>query len=108
MIALLAGADLWFLAAHGGAGDTAPAARLGLAALIALITVIGGRIVPAFTANWLAARQTPAVCPGPGVDRLALAVTGAAPVARVGWPAHPLTGCLTAGAGLANAFRWAR
>ncbi len=56
-------------------------ARLGLAALIALITVIGGRIVPAFTANWLAARQTPAVRLGPGVDRLALAVTGVTLVA---------------------------
>ena len=108
LIALLAGADLWFLAAHGGVGDTAPAARLGLAALIALITVIGGHIVPALTANWLAARQTPAVRPGPGMDRLALAVTGAALVAWVGWPAHPLTGYLAAGAGLANAFRWAR
>ena len=60
--------------------------------------------MPAFTANWLAARQTPAVHPGPGVDRLALAVTGAALVAWVGWPAHPLTGYLAAGAGLANAF----
>ena len=96
------------MAAQGGTGDTAPTARLGLAALIALITVIGGRILPAFTANWPAARQTPAVRPGPGVDRLALAVTGAALVAWVGWPAHPSTGYLAAGAGLANAFRWAR
>ena len=39
------------MAAQGGAGDTAPTARLGLAALIALIIVIGGRILPAFTAN---------------------------------------------------------
>lgn len=91
-MAPLAGADLWVLAAQDEAGDTAPAARLGLAALIALITVIGGRIVPTFTVNWLAARQTPAIRPGPGVDRLALAVTGAALVAWVGWPAHPLTG----------------
>ena len=93
---------------RGGAGDTEPAARLGLAALIALITVIGGHIVPALAANWLAARQTPAVRPGPGVDRLDLAVTGAALVAWIGWPAHPLTGYLAVGTGLANAFRWAR
>ena len=108
LIALLAGADLWFLVAHAGAGDTAPAARLGLAALIALVTVIGGRIVPAFTANWLAARQTPPTRLGPGVDRLALAVTAAALAAWVGWPDLPLTGYLAAAAGLANALRWAR
>ena len=92
MIALLTGADLWFLAAHGGKGDTAPAPHLGLAALIALITIIGGRLVLAFTANCLAARQTPAVRLGPGVDRLALVVTDATLVAWIGWPAHLLTG----------------
>jgi uncharacterized protein involved in response to NO len=31
--------------------------RLGLAAVIVLISVIGGRIVPVFTRNWLAKRQ---------------------------------------------------
>ena len=30
--------------------------RLGIAAVIVLISVIGGRIVPAFTRNWLTAR----------------------------------------------------
>ena len=30
--------------------------RLGIAAMIVLISVIGGRIVPAFTRNWLNAR----------------------------------------------------
>ncbi|MGB1006761.1 MAG: NnrS family protein, partial [Thalassobaculaceae bacterium] len=108
LIALLAGADLWFLATHASAGDSAPAARLGLAALIALITVIGGRIVPAFTANWLAARQIPTARLGPGVDRVALALTGAALAAWVGWPDAVLTGYLALGAGLVNALRWAR
>ena len=31
--------------------------RLGLAAVIVLISVMGGRIVPSFTRNWLAKRQ---------------------------------------------------
>jgi len=31
--------------------------RLGLAAIIALISVVGGRITPSFTRNWLSKRQ---------------------------------------------------
>jgi len=47
--------------------------RLGLAAVIALISVVGGRIVPSFTRNWLAKRQVQNVPPTPGkIDRAAL------------------------------------
>lgn len=61
--------------------------RFGIAAAIALIMLIGGRIVPSFTHNWLARR-------GPGrmpvsfsrFDAFALAGSGAA---LVGWIAVP-------------------
>ena len=46
--------------------------RLGIAAMIVLISVIGGRIVPAFTRNWLNARGTagmPPTCPHAGSPR---------------------------------------
>ncbi|MGP0061574.1 MAG: NnrS family protein [Beijerinckiaceae bacterium] len=49
--------------------------RLGLAAVAVLISVIGGRIVPSFTRNWLAKRQE-AELPTPhgAIDRAALGV----------------------------------
>lgn len=61
--------------------------RFGIAAAIALIMLIGGRIVPSFTHNWLARR-------GPGrlpasfsrFDAVALAGSG---VALIGWIAVP-------------------
>ena len=44
--------------------------RLGLAAIIVLISVVGGRIVPSFTRNWLARRQTENLPGPPGmIDR---------------------------------------
>ncbi|TWB20501.1 uncharacterized protein involved in response to NO [Nitrospirillum amazonense] len=61
-----------------GAGVAVPNGlgwRLGLAAVIILISAIGGRIIPAFTRNWLVKRGATALPPastGP-VDRLALA-----------------------------------
>ena len=39
--------------------------RLGIAVVIVLISVIGGRIVPAFTRNWLNARGISPVPPSP-------------------------------------------
>lgn len=82
-------------AASGGGG-----ARLGMAAVIGLILLIGGRITPSFTRNWLAQRGS-AVLPAPwdGVDRLAL---GVAALALAAWTLNPWSGltgllCLLAG-----------
>lgn len=47
--------------------------RLGLAAVIVLISVVSGRIVPSFTRNWLAKEQIQNLPPPPGlIDRAAL------------------------------------
>lgn len=46
-------------AAGGGAAYGGMGMRLGLAAALALIALIGGRIIPSFTRNWLAARRSP-------------------------------------------------
>ncbi len=49
--------------------------RLGLAAVVILISVVAGRIVPSFTRNWLAKRGAPNLPSSHGmVDRLALGV----------------------------------
>ena len=43
-------------------GSAAYGTRLGIAAIIALITLVGGRIVPSFTHNWLV-RENPGRLP---------------------------------------------
>ncbi len=49
--------------------------RLGLATVIVLISVVAGRVVPNFTRNWLAKRQSSNLPAGHGwIDRIALGV----------------------------------
>jgi len=91
--------------ATAGAGN-----RLGIAAIALLATLIGGRIVPAFTRNWL--RQSGRGAPFPAeqddLDRLGLVVAVAALIAWVGLAAHPLTGVLAGCAAALTAVRLAR
>src|SRR3546814_20678548 len=68
------------------AGHPVPAGvgwRLALAAVISLISLIGARIIPTFTRNWLASRRDTSLRPTPvGLDRLANAVLH---VGLLGW-----------------------
>ncbi|WP_297695220.1 NnrS family protein [Phenylobacterium sp.] len=84
-------------------------ARLGLAVAVLLITLIGGRIVPSFTRNWLKARGEVALPAAPG--RFDLAVLGLTGVAVLLWAAVPdlkAAGALLLAAGLGNLARLAR
>jgi len=83
-----------------------PTCRIGIAALLMLIALVGGRIVPSFTRNWLA-KQGAVRMPAPEglLDRIALVITLVALGAWVSnvaaWPA------LVAGAALAlRLSRW--
>lgn len=58
-ILVLALANIGFHLLVTSGGDTGLANRLGVAAFIMLITIMGGRVVPSFTRNWLAKRQVP-------------------------------------------------
>jgi uncharacterized protein involved in response to NO len=61
--------------------------RLGLAAVIVLISVVAGRIVPGFTRNWLAKRQAANLPSAPGgIDRAALGILH---VGLFGWVFFP-------------------
>ena len=61
--------------------------RLGLAAVIILISVMAGRIVPSFTRNWLAKRPESALPAGHSrIDRVALGVLHAG---LIGWAFLP-------------------
>ncbi|QEW27152.1 NnrS protein [Roseovarius indicus] len=70
--------------------------RLGLATGIMMIAVIGGRIIPSFTRNWLAKENDPAR-PAPPMQRLDKLVLLASILILVLWvlrPFEPLTGAL--------------
>lgn len=72
LVLLLAGNALMHAAALGWIADADVGWRLGLAVAVMLISLIGGRIVPSFTRNWLSKRESP-VLPPPfgGIDRVA-------------------------------------
>lgn len=113
----MAGALALFLVANAlmhaellGWGDTGALGwRLGIAVIVMLIVLIGGRIVPSFTRNWLAKRG-----PGPlpaqfgGVDRATMAGTLVAVLAWTVLPEEPVTGVLAALAAVLNAVRLGR
>jgi len=93
---LLAGNIAFHVEAHVQ-GTAEYGARTGIAAIVLLIVVIGGRIVPSFTRNWLA-RENPGRLPAP-VGRFDVAVIGITAATLALWIAQPI-GRLT-GAGLA-------
>ncbi len=108
-VVLLAAGNICFhLEAHfAGAADHAT--RLGLAAVIMLITLVGGRIVPSFTRNWLA-RANPGRLPAPfgRFDMATVAVSAAALLAWIALPGSRLTGVALIPAAALQAARLAR
>ncbi|MBK1698718.1 NnrS family protein [Rhodovibrio salinarum] len=89
--------------------DSGYGLRLAIGAFAFLIALVGGRIVPSFTRNWLAkrdGRHRPASANR--ADRAVVALTGLAAAAWTGWPDHAVTGVLSGGAALANAWRLSR
>ena len=92
---------------HEGATDVSR--RLGIAVLIFLIMLIGGRIVPSFTRNWLAKRGAVKMpVPFGRFDALSL-VSGA--IALIAWVLSPwsvLTGAALLAAGLLHVLRLGR
>ncbi len=98
-------------AAAGGVAAQGAGLRLGLAAAVMMIAVIGGRIVPSFTRNWLVREGCPAR-PAPPMqpfDRLVLLASAAGLLLWAVLPRAPVTGVVLIGlAGLhaARLFRW--
>ncbi len=97
-------------AARGGVAAQGIGLRTGLAAAIMMIAVIGGRVVPSFTRNWLvrrASRQLPAP-PMQRFDKYALLVLLGALLLWVALPAHPASGAMLVLAGALHLVRLAR
>ncbi len=66
--------------------------RAGLAMLVLLIGVIGGRIVPSFTNNWLARHGAPRVTANAWLDRAGHCAGGIAAAAWIAAPYADVTG----------------
>lgn len=63
-VVIFAIANIWFHLEMFGDGTGAGPIRLGFASIMALLMIIGGRIIPSFTRNWLS-RQEPGKLPTP-------------------------------------------
>lgn len=104
----LASAIDW-LEAAGPLADDDLGARLGVAALVGLTCLIGGRMVPAFTRNWLTRRQASRLpAPPDRLDDATLGLTTLALAVWTGLAVGPMVALLLAAAGLLNLLRLAR
>lgn len=90
--------------------DTGLGARMGVATVVLLIIIIGGRIIPSFTRNWLVRREQGRLpVPFAPFDVAAIAIGGIALACWVGFPGSDATAwaCLAAGAvHLGRLVRW--
>jgi uncharacterized protein involved in response to NO len=105
---LVLGNVAFHLEAHfGGVADYG--IRIGLAAVIMLLTIIGGRIVPSFTRNWLV-RENPGRLPVPfgRFDVATVALCGAALTMWAMLPVSRMTAAAMLGAGVLQALRLSR
>lgn len=106
----LANAIFHWEAAQGGHAAQGYGLRTGLGAAVILIAVIGGRIVPSFTRNWLV-RKGSGRLPAPPMQRLDKIALLALLVAILGWvvaPESQSTAVLLLVAGLLHFARLAR
>src|SRR5215831_3619412 len=105
---LLAGNVAFHLEAHFN-GQADISIRVGVAVVVLLISLIGGRIIPSFTRNWLV-RENPGRLPVP-FGRFDMIVVLAGALALCGWIAAPdrhTTGAALALAGLLHLVRLSR
>jgi uncharacterized protein involved in response to NO len=99
-----------YACALGIVGDTMLGVRAGLAILAVMISVIGGRIIPSFTRNWLGKRAHAGRLPGQPdrFDMGTIVLTAASMLLWILVPAAAGTGVLLIAAALFQAVRLAR
>ncbi len=110
LLLLLAGNTLMHLEILGMASTAALGIRLGIATLGGLIALLGGRVIPSFTRNWLV-RARPEVVPprqGTPLDLICLVLTLAGLAAWVARPYSLPTYILEIAGGGAAALRLSR
>lgn len=108
VVLLFAGNVAFHLEAHfRGAADFGT--RIGIAVIVMLISLIGGRIVPSFTRNWLV-RENPGRLPVP-FGRFDMIVVALGALALTSWVVMPdgrMTGAALGIAGLLHLVRLSR
>jgi uncharacterized protein involved in response to NO len=109
LVALLALANVLFQVEVLVRGVPDYGLRLGIAAIIGLIVLVGGRITPSFTHNWLT-RAGSAKLPAPldRFDMTAIAIAGGALLSWIAAPGWRGTAALLIFAAAAQAARLAR
>jgi uncharacterized protein involved in response to NO len=110
LLVLLGGNTLVHLQALGIAYTAALGNRIGVATLAALIALVGGRIIPSFTRNWLAKErpQLPPPATHSALDWACLAVAVAGLAAWASAPDSLFTHTLEIAGGTGIALRLAR
>lgn len=108
-VAVLFSANALFHIEVWSTGSSDVSRRLGIAAAIVLIMIIGGRIIPSFTRNWLV-RENPGRLPAP-FDRFDVVAIGVSVAALALWtvlPEQSAAGWALAAAAALNLVRLAR
>ena len=110
VVFMLGNAMFHWEAARGAYAAQGAGLRIGLAAAVMMIAIIGGRVVPSFTRNWLVKRRS-ATLPTPPMqtfDKAALLTLLGALILWVAFPLNLLTGGALALAGALHVLRLAR
>jgi len=102
-------ANIWFHLEEHFQGNADYSLRFGISSVLLLICLIGGRIIPSFTRNWLV-RENPGRLPTPfsRFDGATLALSALVLLAWVIDPASMITGAGMVLAGIAHVVRLAR
>lgn len=109
IVGLLAACNIAFHLESHFAGLAEYSTRMGIAVVVTLITLIGGRIIPSFTRNWLA-KRTPGSMPTP-FGRFDIVTIATSAIVLALWVARPLdrmTGILLFACGCMHIVRVAR
>jgi uncharacterized protein involved in response to NO len=109
LVSLLAGANIMFHVSNLNGTETDRPERMALAMVMMLLTLIGGRVTPSFTGEFLAeSGRTERPAPFSRYDGLSIVLVGFAVLFWIVQPHSMVTGWLFVAAGVANLGRLAR
>lgn len=109
LVSLLAGANILFHVLILSGAETDRPERMALAMVMILLTLIGGRLIPDFTGEFMAdSGRVERPTSFSSYDGISIALVGFAVLSWIVQPASMVTGWLFALAGLANLGRLAR
>ncbi|MCC2097320.1 MAG: NnrS family protein [Hyphomicrobiales bacterium] len=109
LVTLFGAANLAFHVEAAFTGTTDYSRRAGIAVVIVLITLIGGRIIPSFTRNWLVQQgRTTLPVPFGRYDGMTLIVSALTLACWTLFPGEHFTALLLSAAGVLNLLRLVR